>query len=223
MITLTYFAWSAHLLTDCFITKGFPDSSVGKESACNAGGTSLIPGLGRSAVKGIGYTLQYSGLENSMNCLVHGVAKSHTQLSDFNFHFITQHIKNIYIFTYLFIYDCAGSSSLCGLFSGSWRAGATSQLWRVQCPVSLWSTDSRVCKLQQLWQLCLQGFRAQPNSSGLLVQWHMGSSRIRQDSLLWQADSSPLRHQESPHTEHFYVIIACRVWDVMNCISIKCI
>ena len=39
---------------------GFPDSSVGKESACNAGDPSLIPGLGRSTGKGIGYPLQYS-------------------------------------------------------------------------------------------------------------------------------------------------------------------
>ena len=44
----------------------FPDSSVGKESACNAGDPSLIPGLGRSPEEGIGYPLQYSGLENSM-------------------------------------------------------------------------------------------------------------------------------------------------------------
>ena len=39
---------------------GFPDSSAGKESACNAGDPSLIPGSGRSAEEGIGYRLQYS-------------------------------------------------------------------------------------------------------------------------------------------------------------------
>ena len=108
----------------------FPDSSVGKESACNAGDPGLIPGLGRSAgeriaypfqypwaslvaqlVKnppamqcnagdlgsipglgrcpgeGKGYPLQYSGLESSMDCKVHGVAKSRTRQSDFHFHF----------------------------------------------------------------------------------------------------------------------------------------
>ena len=95
---------------------GFPDSSVGKESACNAGDPGSIPGSGRSSGKGIGYPLQYSwasfvaqlrvknppamretwvgkipgegkgyplqysGLENSMDCIVHGVAKSWTQL-----------------------------------------------------------------------------------------------------------------------------------------------
>ena len=40
--------------------EGFPDNSVGKESACNAGDPGLIPGLGRSAREGIGYLLQYS-------------------------------------------------------------------------------------------------------------------------------------------------------------------
>ena len=40
--------------------RGFPDSSVGKESTHNAGDPSLIPGLGRSAGEGIGYPLQYS-------------------------------------------------------------------------------------------------------------------------------------------------------------------
>ena len=41
-------------------SRGFPDSSVGKESACNAGDPSSIPGFGRSAGEGIGYPLQYS-------------------------------------------------------------------------------------------------------------------------------------------------------------------
>ena len=53
----------------------FPDHSVGKESTCNEGDPDWIPGLGRSAGEGIGYPLQYSGLENSMDCIVHGVAK----------------------------------------------------------------------------------------------------------------------------------------------------
>ena len=56
----------------------FVISSVGKESVCNAGDPSLIPGSGRSAREGKGYPLQYSGLENSTNYIVHGVAKSQT-------------------------------------------------------------------------------------------------------------------------------------------------
>ena len=63
---------------------GFPCGSAGKESAYNVGGLGLTPGLGRSPGEGEGYLLQYSGLENSMDCTVHGVAKSWTQLSDFH-------------------------------------------------------------------------------------------------------------------------------------------
>ena len=57
---------------------GFPGDSAGKESTCNEGDLGSIPGLGRSPGEGKGYPLQYSGLENSMDCIVHGVAKSWT-------------------------------------------------------------------------------------------------------------------------------------------------
>jgi len=65
---------------------GFPDSLVGKESTCNPGDPGLLPGWGRSSGEGIGYPLQYSGLEYSMDCIAHGVTKSRTRLSDFHFH-----------------------------------------------------------------------------------------------------------------------------------------
>ena len=61
----------------CYVL-GFPCGSAGKESTCNAGDLSLIPGLGRSPGEGKGYPLQYSGLENSMDCMVHKIAKSNT-------------------------------------------------------------------------------------------------------------------------------------------------
>ena len=54
----------------------FPGGSAGKESACSVGDLYLIPGLGRSPGEGKGYPLQYSGLENSMSCILHRVAKS---------------------------------------------------------------------------------------------------------------------------------------------------
>ena len=57
---------------------GFRGGSAGKESACNVGDLGLIPRLGRSPGEGKGYPLQYSGLENSMDCMVHGVAESYT-------------------------------------------------------------------------------------------------------------------------------------------------
>ena len=64
---------------------GFPGGSAGEETACNVGDLGSIPGLGRSPGEGNGYPLQYSGLENSMDCIVHGVAKSQTLLSDFHY------------------------------------------------------------------------------------------------------------------------------------------
>ena len=62
------------------------------ESACNAGDLGSIPGLGRSHGEEKGYLLQYSGVENSMDCIVHEVAKSQTRLSNFHFH------SNFYIY-----------------------------------------------------------------------------------------------------------------------------
>ena len=64
---------------------GFPCRSAGKYSTFNAGDLGSITGLGRSPGEGKGYPLQYFGLENSMDCTVHKVAKSWTWLSDFHF------------------------------------------------------------------------------------------------------------------------------------------
>ena len=58
--------------------QGFSCGSAGKESVCNAGNPGLIPGLRRSAIEGKGSSLQYSGLENSMDCIGHRVTKSRT-------------------------------------------------------------------------------------------------------------------------------------------------
>ena len=63
-----------------------PCGSAGKESTCNVGDLGLIPGLGRSPGEGKGYPLQYSGLENSMDYTVHGVAKSWRGQSKFHSH-----------------------------------------------------------------------------------------------------------------------------------------
>ena len=61
-----------------FAGQGFPGGSAGKESNCNAGDLGSIPGLGRSPGEGNGYPLQYSGLENSIDSIVHWVTKSWT-------------------------------------------------------------------------------------------------------------------------------------------------
>ena len=70
--------------------KVFPHSSVGKEPTCNAGDLGSILGLGWSPGEGIGYPLQYSGLENFMGrgaWQAMGVTKSQARLSDFHFFF----------------------------------------------------------------------------------------------------------------------------------------
>ena len=56
---------------------GFSGGSEGKESACNERDLGSIPGLGRSSEEGNSYPLQYSGLENAMDCIFHGVTNRH--------------------------------------------------------------------------------------------------------------------------------------------------
>ena len=65
---------------------GFPGDSDGKESACNVEDLGSILGLGLCHGEGNAYPFQYSGLEKSMNCKVHGIAKSQKPLSNFCFH-----------------------------------------------------------------------------------------------------------------------------------------
>ena len=61
--------------------KGFLCDSTGKDSACNAGDLGSTPGTGRSPGEGKGYPVQYFGLENSTDRMVHGVPKSWTRLT----------------------------------------------------------------------------------------------------------------------------------------------
>ena len=67
---------------------GFPCGSAGEESTCNVGDLDSIPELGRFPGEENGYPFQYSALENSMDYIIHGVAKSWILLSDFHFHFV---------------------------------------------------------------------------------------------------------------------------------------
>ena len=80
-----------HTHTHTYIYKmGFPYGSAGKASVCNVRDLGWIPGLGRSRGEGKGYPLQYSGLENSMDYIVHGVTKCQTQLSNFHMYIISK-------------------------------------------------------------------------------------------------------------------------------------
>ena len=67
---------------------GFPCGSADKESTCNARDLGSLPGFGISPEEGKGYQLQYSGLENSMDCIIHRVAMNQTRLSNFHFHLV---------------------------------------------------------------------------------------------------------------------------------------
>ena len=87
---------------------GFPCGSASKDSACHAGDLGSTSGLGRSPGEGKGYPLQYSGLENSMDCIVHGVAKSQTQLSNFHFNDLKGQVR-------------------------TWKAGFKCRILRVSC------------------------------------------------------------------------------------------
>ena len=82
---------------------GFPCDSAGKESTCNARDLGLIPGLGRSLGEGKGYPLQYFGLENSTDCIIYGVTKIQTQLT--NFHFTScHHLGKVIIWELFFFF-----------------------------------------------------------------------------------------------------------------------
>ena len=76
-----------------------PCGSAGKESACTTEDLGSVPGLGRSPREGKGYPLQYSGLNNSTDCKVHGVAKSWTRLSEFHLYLWIYIIKLDYLFS----------------------------------------------------------------------------------------------------------------------------
>ena len=82
-------AWRAagHGVAKSRMWLSWTDGSAGNKSACKVGDLGSVPGLGRSPGEGKGYPFQYSGLENSMDWIVHQVTKSRTWLSDFHFHF----------------------------------------------------------------------------------------------------------------------------------------
>ena len=87
---------------------GLPYGSAGIESSCNAGDLGLIPGLGRSPGEGKAYPRQYSSLGNSMDCIIHGVAKNQTQLSYFHL--------NEMIFVFYYVFQHVGDSFMCDVW-----------------------------------------------------------------------------------------------------------
>ena len=92
-------------LAMCFLQKGFLCGSAGEESTCNVGDLGSIPGLGRSPGEGNGYPLQYSGLENSINCIVHGWQRVGHNWATFTFTSFKSTRLLIWVFPVNFIND----------------------------------------------------------------------------------------------------------------------
>ena len=169
----------ALILAPYLVSLGFPQSSVGKESACNAEDPGSTPITGKSTGEGIGYLLRYSwaslvaqlvknlpavwetwvwslgwedppregkgyplqcsGLENPMDCIIHGVLKSGTRLSDFHSHSLSFPRECLHMETLSF--SCEDEAffllhkwrmSDTHLPSSSWRSGVG--IWYV-CPL----------------------------------------------------------------------------------------
>ena len=91
-----------HVSVGIFL-KEFPCGSAGEESVGNAGDLGLVPGLGTSPGEGKGYPLQYSGLKNFLDCIVHGIAKNQTRLSNFHFQFFSRNKYPLTLFICIFI------------------------------------------------------------------------------------------------------------------------
>ena len=90
----------------------FPCGSDDKESTCNAGDLGSIPALRTSLGEGKGYPLQYSGLENSRDCTVHGVAKSRTRLREYYFQNIHKNSNQLLLLHFIVFRDSIGIISL---------------------------------------------------------------------------------------------------------------
>ena len=141
-------------------TMGFlPCGSAGKESACNAGDLVSIPGFGRSPGEGKGYPLQYSGLENSMDWIVHGVAKSQTWLS--NFHFpITMRVQWTF-------FPPSGRRYPWMSFS---KCRATGQGWQLSVCLVLWDHAARWVSVVMPPTTALD-WKRDSNQSSILQWW----------------------------------------------------
>ena len=163
------------------------------------GDLGLLPGLGRSPGEGKGYPLQYSGLENSMDCIVHGVAKSRTQRS--NSHF-TSHIYFTDIYVHIYIYFlCVG---VCVYIYVCVHVCSVTKLCPTLC-------DPMDCSQSPL----STGYSRQEYWNGLPFsppgdrEIHGSNSHLLHPLYLlhWQADPLPLSHLGSPSVYVYMVVV----------------
>ena len=150
---------------------GFPDGSADKEKNLQCRRLDLISGLGRSPGEGKGHSLQYSGFENFMDCIVPGVTKSRARLSDFHFHHEWM-LNFIKCFSFLSWDDHVVSvfSFVDVVYNIDWFACAEP---------SLWSWDESKLVMMYDFFLCTVGF-------GLLIScWEFFAYIFIKDFGLW--------------------------------------
>ena len=133
---------------------GFPCGSAGKESTCSTGDLGSIPRLGRSPGEGKGYPLQYFGLENSMDCIVHGVPKSWTWLGNFHFHNIYESVKSAIIKYHRL--SGLNNRNLFSYYSRGWsQRSRCQQGWFLLRPLFLACSPFSLCPLMDApWSVC---------------------------------------------------------------------
>ena len=177
--------WSGHVIwmqkgcsvsdqDSCNPLMAIPCGSAGQESACRAGDLGSIPWLGRSPGEGKRYPLQYSGLENSMDCTVHGVTKSWTWLSDFHFWWPWGSQRELIpgclrpshgqkVRPGIRIAECGATTQICDCgklchFSGDWWPLSTVLLRRVEMPLILIEKYTRTKLSKQKKKRLLEEF-----------------------------------------------------------------
>ena len=163
-----------------------PGGSAGNESACNVGDLGLLPGLGRSPGEGNGYPFQYSGIENSMDCIVHGVAKSRTLLSDF--HILEWLVSHPGLcFPAFWTLQCTHSVAFFQhlFFFFNWECPMSYSGFNWECPVSyVWVLIGMSSVLSWPSQ---KGIASQPGLKQYWTQdsWKNNQKGHQQDSSLW--------------------------------------
>ena len=151
----TYSMLSQNTLFDVQSLRGFHCGSA-DESARSAGDLGSVPGLGRAPGEGKGYPLQYSGLENSMDCIVYRVTKSWTRLSDF-----TQSLSHVRFF--LTPWARAHQDPL---------SSTTSQNLLNSCPLNHWLSKHLIlCDPLLLLTSIFPSIRVFSNELALPVMW----------------------------------------------------
>ena len=146
-----------------------PGGSAGKEPTCNVGDLGSIPGLGRSPGEGNNYPFQYSGLEKSMDCIIHGVVMNQIQLSDFIHSLKAIASTGLSLSLFFFSFLIAGKWRELEHWTKGWKVGFEDTTH----PASPESSVSELLPEKQIWSsldyLFFGGSRRKKREMGLFV------------------------------------------------------